>query len=354
VLGIPGYPVSAVLTCELFVKPLIERKLAYRFPERPTLEAVMARKVSSPMGEDEFLRVRLGQVGERTVATPVQRGAGVITSMVRADGLVRIPRFSEGLEAGQRVQVELLRPLREVRDSIVATGSHDLTLDLLASRLQTREPYRRLVSSNVGSLGGLLALARGEAHLAGSHLLDPDTGEYNVPYVRRYLRGLPVVLVHLVGRIQGLIVPKGNPKGLSSVEDLARGDVSFVNRQRGSGTRLLLDHLLSRRGIDPGSIRGYQREEYTHLAVAAAVAGGRADVGLGILSAARALDLDFVPVAPERYDLVVPLEHYRGDLLRPLLAEIRSEGFRRAVADLGGYDVSHTGEEVARLGDTRG
>ena len=346
VLGIPGYPVSAVLTCELFVKPLVELKLGVQAQRRRRVEARMARKVVSPMGEDEHVRVALGRVGERMVATPIQRGAGVITSLVRADGLLTVPRLSEGVEAGSKVEVELLRPVDEIERKIVATGSHDLTLDLLASLLRRTDPGLTLSSSNVGSLGGLMALRRGEAHLAGSHLLDEETGEYNVPFVRRYLGGRDLVIVRLVGRTQGLMVPSGNPLGIASLEDLFRDGVSFVNRQRGSGTRVLLDYKLKRLGPEPHRIVGYEREEYTHLGVAAAVAAGRADTGLGILSAARAMGLDFVPLLNEQYDLVIPADFYDGGLLTPLLGLIRSVEFKSAVEALGGYDTSRTGEVV--------
>ena len=349
-VGIPGYPVSAVLTCELVVRPLLERLLGVVLPKRQNVQAAMTRKVLSPMGEDEYLRVKLGRVGDRLVATPIQRGAGIIMSLVRADGLVLIPRFSEGMDAGTTVTVELLRSLEEVETTVVAIGSHDMTLDLLASHLKRHHPRMSLSSSNVGSLGGLIALRRGEAHLAGSHLLDEDSGEYNLAYVRQHLQGRGVVLVNLVHRVQGLIVATGNPKGITSLEDLARDGVAFVNRQRGSGTRVLLDYRLKKLGLDPDHIPGYDREEYTHLAVAADVAGGTADVGLGILAAARALELDFVPLLDERYDLVIPREHYESDLLQPILAIIRGDEFRREVEALGGYDASTMGEVVAELG----
>lgn len=348
-LGIPGYPVSAALTCELFVKPLIERRLGIPSAARPTVNASITRKTLSPMGEDEFVRVRLGRVGDRLVATPIQRGAGVIMSLVRADGIVNIPRFSEGLDAGAQVSVELLRPLEAIEGVAVAIGSHDLTLDLLASHLHRLHPDLSLSSSNVGSLGGLLALARSEAHMAGCHLLDEQSGEYNIAYIRRYLKGHRVVVVNLVHRIQGLILPKGNPRGVSSLEDLARDDVIFINRQRGSGTRMLLDYKLRELGIAPDQVQGYERDEYTHLAVAAAVAGGRADVGLGILSAANAMGLDFAPLLSERYDLVIPAEYYESDVMQPVLEIIRGDEFRLAVDALGGYDTSTMGEVVAIL-----
>ena len=351
ILGIPGYPVSAALTLELFLKPLVEIKLGLKPRTREKATAVLTRKVLSPMGEDEYLRVRLGVVGKRRVATPIQRGAGVIMSLVRADGLVIIPRFSEGVDAGTTVDVELLASKEEISDAIVVTGSHDVVLDLLASELSRQNPGRNLASSNVGSLGGLLALSRGEAHLAGTHLLDESTGEYNLSYIRRHLKGIPIVLVALVGRVQGLFVPSGNPMGITGLADLAREDVTFVNRQHGSGTRLLLDHLLGGADIPASSIRGYVREEYTHLAVAATVAGGSADAGLGILSAARAVGTDFIPLANEQYDLAIPTSFYEGEDLAPLLELIRDDSFRQKVDALAGYDTSRMGEVVARLED---
>jgi putative molybdopterin biosynthesis protein len=348
ILGIPGYPVSAVLTSELFVRPLLSRMLGVVPRERPKIAARITRKVLSPMGEDEYLRVKLGKVGDRVIATPLQRGAGIIMSLVRADGIVLIPRFSEGVHAGADVTVELLCPPESVERTIVAIGSHDLTLDLLSSELAKLSPGMSLSSSNVGSLGGLIALQRGQAHLAGSHLLDVETGEYNLSYVRRLLHDRPTVLLNMVYREQGLIVPRGNPKKIGGLEDLVHPDLQFVNRQKGAGTRVLLDYRLKELGISPDQISGYRREEFTHLAVAASIAGGTADTGLGILAAARALQLDFVPLLKERYDLVIPREHYESPLMQPLLDMLRGPDFRTQVEALGGYDTSQMGEVVGQ------
>lgn len=348
VVGIPGYPVSAAVTCDLLVKPILFRMLGTAPPEPPKLQAVLTRKVLSPIGEDEFLRVKVGKVGDKLVATPLSRGAGVIMSLVRADGMVRIPRFSEGVHAGATVTVELSRPPEAVERTIVAIGSHDLTLDLLASHIRQADPTLSLSSSNVGSLGGLLALKRGEAHLAGCHLLDEETGAYNLPYVRRILPHVPAVLIRLVRRDQGLIVPKGNPKQITRLEDLTREDVAFINRQKGAGTRILLDYKLKEMGIDPGAITGYPREEFTHLAVAAAVQAGLADVGLGIHAAAKALGLDFAPLLQEEYDLVIPTVFFESPLLTPLRTVLESAAFRREVAALGGYDTTEMGRLIAQ------
>jgi putative molybdopterin biosynthesis protein len=352
VIGIPGYPVSAAMTCELLVKPTIAAWLGRGPDPRPTLDAILTRKVASPEGEEEFMRVTVGQVGDRVVATPLPRGAGVLMSMVRADGLVRIPRHEAGFEAGAAVTVELFRSPEAIRHTAVAIGSHDLTLDILAEELSRCYPGRSLSSANVGSLGGLLALQRCEAHLAGSHLLDEETGEYNVPYVRRILPHTPVVLLGFVQREQGLIVPRGNPKGILSLADLTRPDVAFINRQRGAGTRVLLDYRLRQQGLDPRAIQGYEHQEYTHLAVAAAVASGAADCGMGILAAARALDLDFVSLDMERYDLVIPAQFYDSPVLAPLLAIIRDPEFAARVVGLGGYGVGDMGKVLGVVGGT--
>ncbi len=347
VIGVPGYPVSAALTGEIFVAPLLAHWLG-RSPDEPdTLPAVLTRKVHSSAGDDEYLRVSVGRVGERVVATPLSRGAGVITSLVRADGIVLIPAGVQGHSAGETVSVRLYRTPAEIDRSIVVLGSHDMTIDLMAQFLAPLG--RRLISGNVGSLGGLHALSRQEAHLAGSHLLDPETGEYNLAYIRRYLPDVPVVVVALVGREQGLITAPGNPMGIRGIEDLDRPEVSFVNRQRGAGTRLLLDYHLDRLGLPAESVLGYEREEFTHLAVASAVASGSAACGLGIRAAAQALDLGFVPLFHERYDLVIPRQHAESPLLAPLLSLLKDDRFRESVAAMPGYDVTPMGNVIARL-----
>jgi molybdopterin molybdotransferase/putative molybdopterin biosynthesis protein len=346
VLGAPGYPVSASLTFDIFAAPLLARLEGAPPPEAPTAQARLTRKLASTMGMDDWVRVRLGRVENRLVATPLPRGAGVLTSLVRADGLLVVPAELEGHHAGEEVRVRLLRGVGEVERTIVVTGSHDLVLDLAASALRERDPRVTLASSNVGSLGGLTALRDELCHLAGSHLLDPATGEYTLPYLERLLPGRDVAVVRLVHRDQGLIVAQGNPMEVTGIEDVARRGLRYVNRQRGAGTRMLLDHELARRDIEPESINGYQREEHTHLAVAAALAAGRADCGLGVLAAARAFGLDFVPVAKEPYDLVLREHTLEHELLAPLWALLESDDFKAAVTDLGGYDTAETGRRI--------
>jgi len=346
VLGAPGYPVSAALTFDIFAAPLLARLQGTVERARPRVRARLARKIASPMGMDDWVRVRLGRVASRLVATPLPRGAGVLTSLVRADGLLLIPAGLEGHHADTEVEIQLLRGEDEVSETIVVIGSHDIVLDVAASELRSHDPRLTLTSSNVGSLGGLAALRDGLCHLAGSHLLDPETGDYTLPYVARVLAGHDIAVVRLVHREQGLIVAPGNPLGLSGIEDLARGDLRYVNRQRGSGTRVLLDYELGRLGVAPVTIAGYEREEYTHLAVAASVAGGRSDCGLGVLAAARAFGLGFVPVTREPYDLVLEAATLEDPLLAPFWDLLASSDFQAAVRALGGYDTADMGRRI--------
>ncbi|MCB0102601.1 MAG: molybdopterin biosynthesis protein [Anaerolineales bacterium] len=344
IVGVPGYPVSAALTNDIFVEPLMAKWLGRRPLELPTEEAKLTRKITSPAGDDDFVRVAAGMVGGNLLAAPLSRGAGVITSLVQADGLVLLPSGVQGMEAGGKVQVRLYRTKSELERTIFCIGSHDLILDLMAQFLT--ESDRRLISANAGSQGGLISVKRGEAHMAGTHLLDPETGEYNLSYIRRFIPDVPVKLVTLAGREQGLVVRRGNPKSVHDLKDLTRPDVQFINRQRGSGTRVLLDYHLNQLNLSADQIHGYSQEEYTHLGVAAAVASGRATCGLVIAAAAQALDLDFIPLFQERYDLVFPQEYANSQLLTPLFDLLAAPRFRAAISKLAGYDTTQTGNVV--------
>ncbi|MCY4071443.1 MAG: molybdopterin biosynthesis protein [Chloroflexi bacterium] len=344
IIGVPGYPVSAALTGELLIAPLIRGWLGLSGDPPVTVEAVSTRKIVSPLGDDDFLRVALAEIDGRIQATPLQRGAGVITSLVQADGLAHIPRFHEGVDRGEAMRVSLYRPLSQIKSTIMVMGSHDPMLDLLATHLRLYAPARRMISVNVGSIGGLIALRRREAHLAGSHLFDPATATYNLPFTRKYLRDEPCQLVIFAQREQGLILPPGNPRGISAFADI-RG-LRYVNRQRGAGTRVLFDHLLDRHHISPGEIAGYEREEYTHLGVAAAVADGIGDCGMGLRSAAEAMGLDFLGLTWERFDLVIPERALESTGLQALLSVLRSADFKRELGAQSGYRSDETGQVV--------
>ncbi|GAB6093786.1 molybdopterin biosynthesis protein [Desulfatiferula olefinivorans] len=348
VFGIPGYPVSAIVAFEQFVQPLIHRMIGWWPEPRKQIDASPIRKITSKLGIEEFVRVKIGKVGERLVATPIPGGAGSITSITQADGIIRIPAQTEGLSALEPVRAELLKPLATIENTLVIVGSHDNTLDVLADQIRrSGNPDQVTVSSShVGSMGGLMALKKGLCHLAGSHLLDESDGTYNLSYIRKHLPDKPVRVVNLVLRDQGLIVPKGNPKGILGIDDLCRPDIRFINRQAGSGTRILLDYKLREQGLDHKLIDGYQLDEYTHMAVAVAVLSGAADVGLGIYAAARALDLDFIPVVTEQYDLVIDQAFMDSPMIRTLLDTIEDPAFQNRVLALGGYSTEKTGTVI--------
>ncbi len=345
-IGLPGYPVSAIISAEQFLKPLIFKRLGLTIPKRKEIKVYMAHKVVSRLGDEEFLRVKLGNIGEKIMAYPLPRGSGVITSLVEADGIIRIPSLKEGLDFEEEVNAELWKDLVTIMNNIIITGSHDLILDILKNELQENFSDYRLVSFNVGSMGGLMALKQNRTHLATAHLLDPESGEYNFPYLKKMLPQKELIVVNLAYREQGIMVKKGNPKNIKELNDLIREDIKFINRQKGSGTRILLDYLLKKKAINPMDIKGYFQEEFTHLMVASTVAEGNADAGLGILSAAKAFHLDFVLVAKERYDIIIPKENYSSLKIQKLLTIIKSEKFKKKVLSLGGYDLSQCGKVI--------
>ncbi len=343
VVGIPGYPVSAYIAFNEFVRPLLFGLLGLRVPRRESMKVVASRDIPSKLGAEECIRVNIGEVGKRMVAIPLPRAAGSVTTLSRAEGIIRIPTASEGMVAGEETEAELLVDPEDLANTVVVIGSHDMTLDVLSDEVRRRDRAVRIVSGNVGSLGGLLALKRGTAHVAGSHLLDTQTGEYNISYIEKHLTKVPVHVFNLVEREQGLILQKGNPKGVAGIGDLTRGDLTFVNRQPGSGTRILLDYKLQGMDIDPSQIQGYDNEEYTHMNVAVAVLNGLADVGLGIMAAAKALDLDFIPVLREQYDLVIPSAFVNDRRIQLLITVAGSKGFRERVESMGGYNPKKSG-----------
>jgi len=350
VVGNPGYMVSAALSFEQFVRPLLYSLQGRKPPHIKSTIVQPSRDIPSKLGIEEFLRVNIGKVGDKTVATPLPRAAGSITTLTRAEGILRIPALSEGVTQNEELEAELLVDEEEIQNTVVIIGSHDITIDILADEIRCSGHNIRISSGNVGSLGGLMALRKGACHISGSHLLDTETKEYNISYIKRYLKGLKVTVFHLVLRDQGLIVAKGNPKGIKNIHDLTSDDISFVNRQAGSGTRVLFDYRLDQLGIRPESIQGYDHEEFTHMAVAVDVLSGAADCGMGIFAAAKALDLDFIPVEREQYDLIIPSSMLDDHKIQVVMETIRSQNFRERVMALGGYDPSRSGQLWMEVG----
>ncbi len=342
-VGAPGYPVSAVVCFEDLLAPIAAWLERRDEPERKSISVTMARKTPSKLGLEEVVRLAVGRVGDRNIAAPLGRGAGMITTLTKAQAVTRIPPHSEGVEQDETVSAQLLVPEKTLNSVLIHIGSHDNTLDLMANELMGLEKPLRLVSSHVGSMGGLTALRAGSALFAGAHLFDPESKDFNFPFIVKYLPGMNIMVVNLAIRHQGLMVAKGNPTGIRGIEDLGRDDVSFINRQRGAGTRILLDYHLNQAGLDSGSVQGYGREEYTHMAVAVNVLTGSADCGLGIFAAAKALNLDFVPVARERYDLLIPAMYVDEQKMQALLKLIGSKEFKEKIDGLGGYETNLTG-----------
>lgn len=343
VLGVPGYPVSGIIVLEELFKPVVLSMLNKTAAPPDTAEACLSKRLNSSLKYREFTRVRLGSGKNGLTAVPLNRGAGVVTSFVKADGILEIPQNSEGFEAGERVSVRLLRPLRSIKNTLSIIGSHDPLLDEAADVLRRENPAFSVSSSHVGSMGGVMAILRGEAALAGVHLLDPETGEYNKSYIRKYFPDGAAVLIRCVDRVQGIMTLPGNPYNIKGFGDLQ--GLRYVNRQGGSGTRILCDYLMKKLGMST-EMSGYTREEFTHTAVAAQIAAGTADAGLGIYSAAKLYELDFIPVCNEEYDLLVRRESLDDPLVLKLLEVLKGKELAARLEKLGGYVLSAPGELI--------
>ncbi|MBT3176892.1 MAG: molybdopterin biosynthesis protein [Desulfobacula sp.] len=346
VFGIPGYPVAAIVAFEQFAGPLLLNMQKLPKKEIISVHVSPARKIASKLGLEEFLRVKIGSVDGKLISSQLPRGSGSITTLTEADGIIRIPANIEGISANQKVRAQLLRPLSSIENTIVITGSHDNTLDILADQIKEVSCDISVSSSHVGSMGGLMAIKKGACHMAGAHLLDPEDGSYNISYIKKYLPNQKVWIINLVMRDQGLIVAKTNPKNIQSIQDLKDKGLKFINRQPGSGTRILFDYKLKSLGLSIHDIQGYENDEYTHMSVAVSVLSGRVDAGLGIHAAARALDLDFIPIVTEEYDLIIPDRFYKTPKIQTLLKIIQTEKFKDRIQSLGGYGTQKTGKII--------
>ena len=375
VIGLPGYPVSAYIGFENFVTPIIQMMAKRTEKLTETVEAHISKRLVSSLKHKEYVRVKVGKVGDKFVAAPLARGAGAAMSLVRADGFCVIEQSSEGVDAGEKVNIDLYRSRNEIENTVVIIGSHDLILDVIADIMPNKYRNMFVSSTHVGSMGGLMALRRGEAHMAPIHLLDEATGEYNVSYIKKMFKE-PMALIKGVHRIQGIMVKKGNPLGIKGIADLAtpcdacgvdtygtdvtdaesgtvgtagnaaKSTIRYVNRQRGAGTRVLFDYRLKQENIDPSSITGYDREMATHMAVAAAVASDGADAGMGVLSAAKAMELDFIEVGPEEYDFAIPAEYLELPHIKAFIEILQSSEFRDRIEELGGYSAENAGKII--------
>ena len=346
ILGVPGYPVSGIIVIEQLLKPLVDCWLGVPAAAAQYAKATLTRPVVSGLKYQEFVRTRMGCVDGRLMASPLSRGSGVVSSFMKADGILEVPQGLEGYEAGAEVNVRLLSPMEKLQNTLVVIGSHDPLLDELADMLHLENPDLYMSSSHVGSMGGIMAIRRGEAHAAGCHLLDTTDGSYNRSFIKKYFPKGGVHLVSCVGRQQGLMVAKGNPLNIQKFSDIARNGIRYVNRQNGSGTRILTDYLCKQEKLDTASIYGYDREELTHTSVAAQIASSSADAGMGIYSAAKLYDLDFIPICIEEYDLIIPDHAWDTPMVGQLLSILKSDAFREKLLRLGGYTLENPGEVI--------
>ena len=340
VIGLPGYPISAYLAFDLFVKPL----LCHDKNNDDEIEAVSSKRLVSSLKHREYVRVKVGRVEDKYVASPLNRGAASQMSMVRADGMLIIPQNSEGVESGETVKVKLIKDRKSIDNTLVSIGSHDVLMDIVADLMANKYENFTLSSTHVGSMGGLMALKRGETIIAPTHLLDENDGTYNINILKEIFGEGKVSLIKGFDRIQGIMVKKGNPLGIKGIEDLPK--YKFVNRQRGAGTRVLLDYKLKTLDIDPKSIDGYDKEVSTHMAVAASVESPYVDCGLGVKSAADSMGLDFIEVGIEEYDFAILTKNLEDNKVKAFIDIIKSDELRKKLDKLGGYGYSRLGEIV--------
>lgn len=346
ILGVPGYPVSGIIVIEELLKPLVAEWFHSNTAPVQLATATLTRPVVSGLKYQEFVRVRMGEVGGKLTASPLSRGAGVVSSFMKADGILEVPQGTEGYEAGEEVQVRLLSTPEKLQNTLVVIGSHDPLLDEVADMMHRADPTVFMSSSHVGSMGGIMAIRRGEAHAGGCHLLDTEAGVYNLSFLKKYFPNGGIRLVRCVGRQQGLMLAKGNPLDIKEFADIAKNGVRYVNRQKGSGTRVLMDYLCEQYAVNVSDIYGYEREELTHTSVAAQIANGSADAGMGIYSAAQLYDLDFLPICIEEYDLIIPDHAWETPVVQQLMATLKSPAFREKMLAMGGYTVDHPGEII--------
>jgi putative molybdopterin biosynthesis protein len=344
VIGIPGYPVSAYFVFENIAREIIKKYLGELREEKKYIKATLSRRIVSNLKQEEYVRIKLGKVDNNIIATPLKRGAGVTMSLINADGVLTIPKEYEGIEKGETVEIELMTDIKNIENTIVSIGSHDLTIDLIRDELHRKYPEYSISSAHTGSMGGIMALRNGETHIAPIHLLDEKSGEYNEAFIKKYFKGRNIAYIKGVKRQQGLIVKKGNPREIKEFKDIGKEDLVFINRQKGSGTRILTDYLIKENSMDRSQVIGYDREGNTHMAVSSAVASGTADVGIGVYSAGQIMDNDFIGITEEEYDFALDAELLEDEKIKKFISILKDENFRKRLEKLGGYNTESSGE----------
>lgn len=338
IFGIPGYPVSAFISLDLFLKPIIEKIYSVKNKDE-YVKAELSKNIVSSLKCREYIRVSLSYIEDKLIATPLSRGAGITMSLVKADGILEIPKNLEGISKGKEVDIKLLKPIDEIKNYLISTGSHDIVMEHISDKI-------KLVSTNVGSFGGVLAIKNKTTHIAPIHILSEESGVYNIDILKKYFPSGDVSLIKGVKRKQGIMVEKGNPLNIKSIKDLTKEGVIFANRQRGSGTRILLDYFLTKEGIESEKINGYEREFSTHLEVAMAIKSKIATVGLGIKESATIGGLDFIPLKDEEYDFLVRNENLENSNIIEFINFLKSSYFKILISKIEGYSLENPGDIV--------
>lgn len=344
IIGVPGYPASGVVVLEKILKPIMSTKTKTDLNKDNIIKGNISRRINSSLKYEETIRVTLGNVNGKIIASPLNRGAGVVTSLIKSDGVITIDKNSEGLEADTTVKVKTKLTEADINNTLLVIGSHDPAIDEISNLLHQRDNKYKLSSTHVGSMGAIMAAKRGEMHAGGIHLLDEATGTYNLPYVKKFLDFKNYSIVECVYRKQGIIVAKGNPKNITCFNDLTRDDIIFVNRQKGSGTRILSNYMCKQNSIDENNIYGYDHEEYTHNSLATQIKNNSADAGIGIYSAAKMYNLDFIELCEEQYDLLIPNFAMKLPQVKLMLEIIQSDDFKEKINSLGGYRLENPGK----------
>lgn len=336
IVGMPGYPVSSFVDSRIFLKTAIEKMLKTSRKEFEYIKTVLKRPVPSEIGTREYIRVKLTVSNDTVVAVPIKGGASPISSVSNADGILVVPENLEGFEEGAEVDVELLVGKEDIQNQILFIGSNDPVLEKAFNIFNVENAPYHFGVINSGSFGGLLSLERGECQITATHLFDESSGTYNEAFIRKVV-SRDIIVYKFLKREQGLMLRHENSKRIKSIEDITKPNVAFVNRQKGSGTRVFLDYILKEKVIDTSSINGYENEEFTHIAVASAVKEGIADCGMGIRYVADIFGLEFIPVQEEDYDLVFTRDFYFSKNGEALIKILESKEFKDYLGKLKGY-----------------
>ncbi len=335
---IPGYPGAAAGVLNEFIKDISYYFTLYDDTNKKIM-AKSAFKIVSKLGMREFLKIKVGKISDDYYFYPLKRGSSVLSPFIEKEGLLEIEESFEGINKGEKKEITILTKKDLIDNKIIFVGSNDFLISEIRNLLKKQDYTKDISIINTGSFGGLMAIKNKITHFSGIHLLDEKTGEYNTSFIKKYLKEGEFIRIPFLIREQGFIIKKGNKKKINDIEDLINEGISFINRQRGSGTRILLDYLLKQKKIKYEKIKGYDREVFTHLETGIIVKRGEADCGLGVKAVANILGLDFVPIAEEKYEILILKEFEKTENYNILLDILSSKELKEKGKKLGGYKI---------------